>query len=93
MLTLYYKPSCPFCHRVLDEVNEMGIQMTLKDISGDAVLATELISVGGKRQVPFLIDADRGVQMYESGDIVGYLQEHYKKSSATKFDEACESCQ
>ena len=33
-----------------------------------------LIKLGGKRQVPFLVDNDRNIQMYESNDIVEYLQ-------------------
>lgn len=27
--------------------------------------------------VPFLMDTDKGVAMYESGDIIAYLQENY----------------
>lgn len=78
MLTLYYKPSCPFCHRVLDVVERMGIQVDLKDIASDDALRAELIEKGGKQQVPFLVDSERGMQMYESGDIVAYLEEHHK---------------
>ncbi|MEK7515308.1 MAG: hypothetical protein AAB555_00010 [Patescibacteria group bacterium] len=34
----------------------------------------------GWRQVPYLVDADRNVEMYESADIDAYLRrEHYKK--------------
>ena len=30
--------------------------------------------MGGKRQVPFLVDTDRNIQMYESDDIIEYLK-------------------
>ena len=33
-----------------------------------------LIKIGGKRQVPFLIDRDRNIQMYESNDIIEYIK-------------------
>ena len=33
-----------------------------------------LIRIGGKRQVPFLVDTDRNIQMYESKDIIEYLK-------------------
>jgi len=102
MLTLYYKPSCPYCQRVLGEAENMGVQFNLKDISADQTLAEELIEKGGKRQVPYLVDEERSVSMYESGDIVKYLEEHYSGSKEGKTfkglhvhqsDETCESCQ
>ena len=33
-----------------------------------------LIKIGGKRQVPFLVDTERNIQMYESNDIIEYLK-------------------
>ncbi len=38
-----------------------------------------LVKLGGKEQVPFLVDADKGEMMYESDDIVAYLQANYVK--------------
>lgn len=76
MLTLYIKTGCPFCHRVLAAGGELGITFDEKNIADDAV-AEELIAHGGKRQVPYLVDAERGVEMYESGDIIEYLKAHY----------------
>jgi len=93
MLTLYYQPSCPFCQRVLGEAEALGVQMNLKDTASDEVVLNELIEKGGKKTVPFLVDSDRGVQMYESGDIVAYMEEYYKKTSTTEFGNVCESCQ
>lgn len=78
MLTLYVKTGCPFCHRVLAEGEELGIEFEERNIADDAV-ADELIARGGKRQVPYLVDSERNVEMYESDDIVEYLTEHYSK--------------
>lgn len=78
MLTLYVKNGCPFCHKVLDAGEELGIAFEEKNIADDTV-ATELIARGGKRQVPYLVDTDRSVEMYESDDIVTYVREHYAR--------------
>lgn len=93
MLTLYYKPTCPYCQRVLGEAESLGVKMDLKDVSADETIKDELIEKGGKRQVPFLVDTDRDVSMYESGDIVAYLEEHYQTAEAAHTGDVCESCQ
>jgi glutathione S-transferase len=80
MLTLYVKTGCPFCHKVLAAGEELGISFDQKNIADDAV-AAELVARGGERQVPYLVDQERGVEMYESDDIVAYLQEHYSQNS------------
>lgn len=76
MLTLYVKTGCPFCHKVLAMGRELGISFEERNIADDAVVA-ELIARGGKRQVPYLVDNERGVEMYESDDINAYLREQY----------------
>ena len=78
MLTLYVKTGCPFCHKVLDAGAALDISFDEKNIADDAV-AAELVARGGKRQVPYLVDSERGVEMYESDDIVAYLRERYAK--------------
>ena len=75
-LVLYYRPTCPFCVRVLKRMKDLGIEgaIILKNISDDEEAEATLISVGGKRQVPcLLID---GEPLYESGDIVTWLERH-----------------
>ena len=79
MLTLYVKTGCPYCELVLGVVEELGIQVEQKNIADDAV-ATELIQRGGKRQVPYLVDSEKNIEMYESEDIAHYLQQNYPKA-------------
>ena len=76
MLTLYDRSTCPYCHKVFDVAAELGVEFEKKDI-GDPAIAAELVARGGKQQVPYLVDSERGVEMYESDDIVVYLKEHY----------------
>jgi glutathione S-transferase len=56
----------------LEVVEEKDIAIEKKDIT-DSAVADELIEAGGKRQVPYLVDSERGVSMYESDDIITYL--------------------
>ncbi|OGG60268.1 hypothetical protein A3C89_00705 [Candidatus Kaiserbacteria bacterium RIFCSPHIGHO2_02_FULL_50_50] len=76
MLTLFVKSGCPYCAKVLMAAEELGLSFEEKNIADDAV-AEELIALGGTRQVPYLVDSDRSVAMYESDDIVEYLRAHY----------------
>jgi glutaredoxin 3 len=73
MLTLYMRPTCPYCHKVNAVVAELGIEIKEKDIANPENVA-ELVARGGKRQVPYLVDSARGVEMYESEDIIAYLR-------------------
>lgn len=51
--------------------------LTTKDITENPADRDELLAKGGKLQVPFLVDEAHGVAMYESLDIIGYLQKTY----------------
>lgn len=78
MLTLYYRPTCPFCHKVLEAASTLDVELEKKDIT-DLANTEALVARGGKRQVPYLVDSELGVEMYESNDIIDYLTEHYTK--------------
>ena len=74
-LKLYMFSECPYCQKVLREIEASGrTDVELHNIHENEGDREELIRVGGKQQVPCLfID---GKPMYESGDIVMWLQEH-----------------
>lgn len=73
-LALYYRPTCPFCIKVLDFMDRQDVTIPLIDISQDRDAAATLIEVGGKQQVPCLfID---GKALYESSDIIPWIDEH-----------------
>jgi len=76
MLTLYVKTGCPFCAMVLHKIDELELIIDEKNVA-DPGVTDELIARGGKRQMPYLVDPERGVEMYESADIVEYLDTHY----------------
>ena len=70
---LYVKTGCPYCAKVLAYAAQHGISFEERNIA-DAEVADELIERGGKRQVPYLVDVEAAVEMYESDDIVEYLK-------------------
>lgn len=76
MYTLYMKPTCPYCQKVMRHAEEKGIALNYKDIIADESVAEELIARGGKRQVPYLVDEETGTEMYESDAIMQYLDAH-----------------
>lgn len=56
MLRLYVKTGCPFCQRVIDYAGEHNIQLQKKNIYDEEGNLKELLQIGGKQQVPFLLD-------------------------------------
>lgn len=98
MLTLYSKESCPFCRRVLAMLDRLTVEVEVKDIADNEEFAKELIEKGGKQQVPFLVDSEADVAMYESDDIVKYLQENYGTANKPRIhiaggDSVCVACE
>ncbi|KND47461.1 MAG: hypothetical protein AB199_03460 [Parcubacteria bacterium C7867-004] len=75
-LILYIKVGCGYCAKVLQAGQELGLVFDLKTVANPAV-AEELIARGGKRQMPYLVDVDAGVEMYESDAIVEYLHQKF----------------
>jgi len=82
MLTLYYRPTCPFCQKVLAVIDKLSLEVTLKDIGADEQAQAELLEKGGQQQVPYLVDAKKETAMYESDDIIDYLELNYGASDA-----------
>ena len=73
MLDLFILETCPYCKKVMSFMDERDIKYHKVDIT-DKASEDALIQMGGKRQVPFLVDTDRNIQMYESNDIIEYLK-------------------
>ncbi|MBP9842598.1 MAG: glutathione S-transferase N-terminal domain-containing protein [Candidatus Pacebacteria bacterium] len=101
MFTLYYKPSCAFSQRVLQMAENFNVTLELKDVSESAEAMSELIALGGKGEVPFLVDSERNVSMYESSDIIDHLREFGRQGSPVAVSRprvhvggsVCESCE
>jgi glutathione S-transferase len=85
MLELYQSEGCPACAKVRDALSELGVSYVTHnprlpggqggDVTNERTY--EELTAGGQDQIPYLIDTARGVTMYESDDIVEYLEEHH----------------
>ncbi len=73
MFDLYILETCPYCRKVMDYFEKNGITYNKKNIS-DKVNREQLIKLGGYEQVPFLFDSENNKSMYESDDIIKYVQ-------------------
>jgi glutaredoxin 3 len=78
-LELYKFDACPYCQVAMRAVERLGIPVRYRDILEDEAAAEKLVEVGGEDQVPCLfID---GRPLYESRDIVAFLQKHIAPGS------------
>lgn len=79
MVELYISSTCPFCIKVIRAADQMGLSEGSDYRIIDAAHGTQgrkkVLDTGGKGMVPFLIDGD--VWMYESDDIIDYLQRKF----------------
>ncbi len=79
-LSLYHYDSCPFCLRVRQVIQHLGLDIELRNIQLDPDHRAALLEGGGKTTVPCLRieGGDGDVQwMYESTDIADYLRANY----------------
>lgn len=58
-------------------MSNLNLSVELKDIKANLNYREELIALGGKKQVPYLVDQDQHEAMYESEKIINYLEKHY----------------
>ncbi|EFJ53145.1 hypothetical protein VOLCADRAFT_55524, partial [Volvox carteri f. nagariensis] len=77
-LELYEFEGCPFCKKVREAICILDLDVLVYPCPKDgATWRPKAISLGGKRQFPFLVDPNSGKQMYESDDIIAYLFQEY----------------
>ena len=77
LLELYEYEGCPYCRKVREVLTELDLDYVDRPVAHGSIRRAELKRLGGKVQVPYLIDPNTGTRMYESVDIIGYLNETY----------------
>jgi glutaredoxin len=70
MLELYDYEGCPFCRKVREVLCELDLDYLCHSVAHGSPRRDELKRLGGKLQVPFLIDPNTATKMYESDDII-----------------------
>lgn len=85
MLELYQAEGCGYSQTVRETLTTLGVSYVIHNPRSTAgeirneQTHDELPTVGGQDQIPFLVDHQRDVTMYESDDIVDYLETHYPR--------------
>lgn len=85
MLELYQSESCPHSANVRERLSELGVSYVshnprLPGAEGGDVtneVAHEKLTAGGADQIPYLVDTERETTVYESDDIIAYLDDQY----------------
>lgn len=77
-LELYELSGCPYCAKVVNKLDELGLDYESHMVPRSHSERTEVEQVSGQTGVPVLVDPEHGVEgMAESDDIVEYLEETY----------------
>lgn len=83
-LELYQFEGCPYCSKVRQKMTDLGLSFTAHNPRQNEARMEELLELGGQDQVPFLVvrgdDGEVVESLYESDDIVDYLEENFRTS-------------
>jgi glutathione S-transferase len=83
LLELYEFEACPHCRRLREALSELDLDaMVYPCPRGGTRFRPRAVELGGRRKFPFLVDPNTGAVMYESSDIVRYLEATYGGSAA-----------
>jgi glutathione S-transferase len=77
LLELYNFEISPFCRKVRETLCELDLDYHVHNVGKGSPRREKLKDLGGKVQVPYIIDPNTGMDLYESDDIVNYLEDVY----------------
>ncbi len=80
-LALYHYRACGYCARVRYVIEQLGLDLELRDIRRSREHFTALVSGGGKSQVPALriqSNDESTTWLYESRAIIQFLHDEYE---------------
>ena len=82
LLKLYDIEASPYCRLVREVLTELDLDvLVLPCPAGGTRFRPEAEAVGGKRLFPLLVDDNTGTHLYESADIIDYLEATYGRGS------------
>ena len=76
-LELYSFEASPFCRLVRETLTTLEIPYLLHNVAKGSARRTEFVVRSGRMQVPYLVDPNTGTELFESADIVAYLETTY----------------
>jgi glutaredoxin len=78
-LALYQFRACPFCIKTRRAMHKLNLPIELRDAQKNTTDRADLEKMGGAIKVPCLRIQENGQDtwMYESNDIIAYLQKRF----------------
>lgn len=74
---LYQLEGCPFCEKVADRLDEVGLDYDSVWVDAMHSDRNEVKRVSGQRGVPVLVDEEKGITMSESDNILELVERTY----------------
>ncbi len=83
-MALYQFKACPFCIKTRRAIRRLGLNIEIRDAQKNLEHRARLTEEGGECKVPCLVISENGETrwMYESSDIVSYLEQRFTQSKA-----------
>ena len=76
-LELYSAEATPFCRIVREKLCTLEIPYLLHNVAAGSSGRKAFVARSGKQLIPYLVDPNTGTEMFESADIVVYLERTY----------------
>jgi len=76
-ITLYRLQACPFCERVVRVLEDLDLDYHSRFVEPMHADRDVVKRLAGVRTVPAIVDANTGVAMAESANVVRYLERTY----------------
>jgi len=77
-LILYELPGCPYCAKVTNKLDELGVEYESRKVPRSHSERTEVKEISDQTGVPVIIDEAHDIHgMPESDDIVAHLEANY----------------
>jgi glutathione S-transferase len=80
-LELYSFEASPFCRIVRETLTSLEIPYLLHNVAKGSPRRKAFVELSGKMMVPYLVDPNTGIAMFESAEISHYLIETYGETA------------
>jgi glutathione S-transferase len=78
-LELYSFEASPYCRIVREVLCSLELPYLLHNVAKGSPRRDAFVERSGRMQVPYLVDPNTGVEMFESAAIAAYLEAHYAR--------------
>jgi glutathione S-transferase len=77
MLELWGYEASPYSRLVREVLTELELPYVLHNVARQSPRREAFVAMSGKMQVPYLKDPNTGTALFESADIIAYLEKTY----------------